>query len=142
MPPSAVEPAGMTGAELSAEYPPACRQLLARLCLLREELGVAAADVDSAQGAEYAETRSTHQRLLPQGAAAFIKELMAVSSAEKRCDAWRSSSAPVCLKCPQQAGKPARCIPNIHILKGRTPWLRVVKSEALTKYLNDTGRRW
>ena len=65
----------------------AYRRLLARLCLVREELGVAAADMGAdAEGTKgFDEARSTYQRLLPQGAAAFIKELLAVSQPGRRC---------------------------------------------------------
>jgi hypothetical protein len=61
-------------------------QLLARLCLVREEIGVAAAKLPSQQQEELAETQRTHGKLLPQGTLAFIKELLPVSSAEKRWD--------------------------------------------------------
>ena len=59
-------------------------RLLARLCLAREEILIAAASLPAEQQAEVAKQRSAYQRLLPQGTAAFIKELLAVTSTEKR----------------------------------------------------------
>ena len=59
-------------------------QLLARLCLVREEIGVAAVKLPSQQQQELADTQRTHGKLLPQGTLAFIKELLPVTSAEKR----------------------------------------------------------
>lgn len=62
-----------------------CRQLLARLCLIREELSVVATDEGSSGGAsDFEEAKVTHQRLIPQGTAAFVKEMLGVSSKEKR----------------------------------------------------------
>ena len=62
-----------------------CRQLLARLCLIREELSVVAAGQGSdASGSDFAEAKVTYQRLIPQGTAAFVKEMLGVSSKDKR----------------------------------------------------------
>ena len=61
------------------------RQLLARLCLIREELSVVASDEGSSTGtSDFEEAKMTHQRLIPQGTAAFVKEMLGVSSKEKR----------------------------------------------------------
>ncbi|CAL8469850.1 g9392 [Coccomyxa elongata] len=62
------------------------RQLLARLCLIREELSVVATDEDGSSGgaSDFEEAKVTHQRLIPQGTAAFVKEMLGVSSKEKR----------------------------------------------------------
>lgn len=59
-------------------------RLLARLCLVREEIPIAAAGLPAEKQEEVSKQRSTYQRLLPQGTAAFIKELLAVISTEKR----------------------------------------------------------
>lgn len=64
------------------------RQLLSRLCLVREELAVVAADIggtNPAQAREYAEARAAYQKLVPMGTAAFLKELFPVGSVERRC---------------------------------------------------------
>ena len=69
-----------------------CRVLLARLCLAREELSVVAAErglLDNPRS-DFAEMAAAHQAVLPQGAAAFIKELMGVVSAQRRCACARS----------------------------------------------------
>ena len=68
------------------------RILLARLCLAREELSVVAAErglLDNPRS-DFAEMAAAHQAVLPQGAAAFIKELMNVVSAQRRCARARS----------------------------------------------------
>lgn len=92
----------LTGGVLAAR-----RRLLARLCLVREELGVAAADMGAGVEA-FDEARSTYQRLLPQGAAAFIKELLAVSQPERRC-----GCAPWCCTSSQPL---QRCRAAVHLL--------------------------
>ncbi len=62
-----------------------CRQLLARLCLVREELSVVAAEQGSdSSGSDFAEAKVTYQRLIPQGTAAFVKEMLGVSSKDRR----------------------------------------------------------
>ena len=66
---------------------PLRRQLLARLCLVREELAVVAEDIsdwDPAEAHEYAEARAAYQKLVPLGTAAFLKELVPVTSPERR----------------------------------------------------------
>ena len=66
------------------------RQLLSRLCLMREELAVVAGDIGEthpAQAREYAEAKAAYQKLVPMGTAAFLKELMPVNSIERRCGA-------------------------------------------------------
>ena len=80
-----------------------CRVLLARLCLAREELSVVAAErglLDNPRS-DFAEMAAAHQAVLPQGAAAFIKELMSVVSAQRRCacarllaSGWRACARP------------------------------------------------
>ena len=64
-----------------------CRQLLARLCLVREELAVVAeaiSDLHPGEARDYAEARAAYQKLVPLGTAAFLKELMPVTSPERR----------------------------------------------------------
>ncbi|CAL5227265.1 g10195 [Coccomyxa viridis] len=63
------------------------RQLLSRLCLVREELAVVAAEIEQtnpAQAREYAEAKAAYQKLVPMGTAAFLKELIPVGSPERR----------------------------------------------------------
>ncbi len=63
--------------------------LLARLCLAREELSVVAGErglLDDARS-DFAQMVTGHQSVLPQGAAAFVKELISVDSTQRRCAA-------------------------------------------------------
>jgi len=56
--------------------------------LVREELAVVADDIGNthpAQAREYSEAKIAYQKLVPMGTAAFLKELMPVASAERRC---------------------------------------------------------
>lgn len=60
-----------------------CRQLLGRLCIIREELSVVSASQDS-DSSEFEEAKKTYQRLIPQDTAAFVKEILSVSSRDRR----------------------------------------------------------
>lgn len=54
---------------------------------MREELAVVAEDIsdwDPAEAHEYAEARAAYQKLVPLGTAAFLKELVPVTSPERR----------------------------------------------------------
>ncbi len=56
--------------------------------MVREELSAVAAHLgegDKKADREYAETKSTYERLIPQGTAAFVKELLKVGTPDKRC---------------------------------------------------------
>ena len=65
------------------------RRLLARLCLLREEIDAAATSLGLYEaGSEYCESLEVYRRLLPQGAAAFLNALLPVSRPEKRYVVW------------------------------------------------------
>ena len=71
------------------------RQLLARLCLVREELAVVGdqiSDSHPADAVEYAEARAAYQKLVPMGTAAFLKELIPVTSGDRRCAALLQSA--------------------------------------------------
>jgi hypothetical protein len=71
------------------------RQLLARLCLVREELAVVVdqiRDSHPADAVEYAEARAAYQRLVPMGTAAFLKELIQVTAVDRRCAALLQSA--------------------------------------------------
>lgn len=45
---------------------------------------VAAEQGSDASGSDFAEAKVTYQRLIPQGTAAFVKEMLGVSSKDKR----------------------------------------------------------
>jgi len=61
------------------------RRLLVRLCLVREEIDLAAQSLGQTQlGQQYHDMLTTSFRLLPMGPTAYIKELVTVSSEEKR----------------------------------------------------------
>ena len=54
---------------------------------MREELAVVAEAISGlhlAEAREYAEARAAYQKLVPLGTAAFLKELMPVTSPERR----------------------------------------------------------
>lgn len=58
------------------------------MCLIREEIAAVAAEIGQAKedvDREYTETKSTYERLIPQGTAAFVKELLKVGRPDKRC---------------------------------------------------------
>ncbi len=62
-----------------------CRRLVARLCLIREEIDEAAEELHQNNSkSEYFDMMTTSFRLLPMGNAAYIKEVLGVPSAEKR----------------------------------------------------------
>ena len=61
------------------------RRLLARLCIVREEIDLAAGELGLLEvDSDYHKLMTATWRLLPLGPAAFIKDLLAVSSPEKR----------------------------------------------------------
>lgn len=63
----------------------ACSQLLAKLCLVREEIDAAAGELGLLEETStYYDMMSTTWRLLPLGPAAFVKELLHVALPEKR----------------------------------------------------------
>eukprot|EP00884_Botryococcus_braunii_P005562 jgi/Botrbrau1/15006/Bobra.0018s0105.1 len=62
------------------------RRLLAKLCLIREEIAAAAtrAGLYDDAGSDYSVMQRQYHKLLNQGAAAFLKELLAVSDPQRR----------------------------------------------------------
>lgn len=65
-----------------------CRSLLAKMCIVREEVDEAASELGMLEiGSPYHSLMSASWRLLPMGPSAFIKELVPVSSPDKR-SAW------------------------------------------------------
>jgi hypothetical protein len=75
--------------------PGAYRRLLAKLCLIREEVGAAAARAGLLDdpGSDYVAMQRQYQKLLNQGAAAFLKELLAVSDPQRRSTSFLPCSS-------------------------------------------------
>ena len=68
----------------------ACRTLLARLCIVREDVDDAAESLGLVSlGSEYMNLIETTWRLLPEGNAAFLSNLMQTGNADKRYESYR-----------------------------------------------------